>query len=114
MHKPTHCLAHMQGLGDVETVEHPELELNALAGKGCGLYYMVPDARAASGSVLREYWHIGGGLTSLAVTNPCQSTGIWYIQPTEVAVAFMRAMAERIAYHSVWQWDQVQNGLTVC
>jgi hypothetical protein len=56
--------------------------------------------------MLREWWAIRKGTTRLQVPNPCQSTGLWYLQPTNITVRFMRAMVARITYEAVYQWDQ--------
>ena len=74
--------------------------------KTCGLYYQVADSNVPRKAMLREWWHVHQGLEKLDVANPCQSTGLWYLQPTNRTVAFMRSMVYRIGYQAVWQWDQ--------
>ena len=56
--------------------------------------------------MLREWWAIRKGTTRLQVPNPCQSTGLWYLQPTPITVRFMQAMVARITYEAIYQWDQ--------
>ena len=66
--------------------------------------------------MLRENWHLEGwalgGAPSAALNSvgPCQSTGLWYLQPTNLTVRFMRQMVQRISWDAVWQWDQVRLG----
>jgi Nucleotide-diphospho-sugar transferase len=74
--------------------------------KSCGLYFTVKNEGIARGAMLQEGWHVPNNKEKLETANPCQSTGLWYLQPTDVTVAFMRAVVNRIAFHAVWQWDQ--------
>jgi hypothetical protein len=86
-----------------------EAELWPVGGaleKSCGLYYMVKDERLPRGAMLQEGWHIPADTVKLETANPCQSTGLWYLQPTNITVQFMMAVVHRIAFHAIWQWDQ--------
>lgn len=51
-----------------------------------------------------ETWRYPPGLP--LVPNPCQSTGVWYLEPTPPTVDFLRASMERIAYHHIYEWEQ--------
>ena len=94
----------VQGLSDWF---EPELwPVGGALNRSCGLYFMVADDRLPRGAVLREKWHFRPGEQGLDNTNPCQSTGLWYLQPTNTTISFMRAMVQRIAYDVIWQWDQ--------
>ena len=57
-----------------------------------------------AGSMLREEFNLAAEVPRLHVPTPCQSTGLWYLQPTNASVAFMRALVDRIAYHAVYEW----------
>jgi len=94
----------VQGLSD--WFEPELLPVGAAVEKSCGIYYTVEDERIARGAMLQEYWHIDTDAVKLQTANPCQSTGLWYLQPTNLTVQFMRAVVDRIAFHAVWQWDQ--------
>ncbi len=86
-----------------------EAELWPVGGaveKSCGLYFTVKDERIPRGAMLQEGWHVPGEKEKLETANPCQSTGLWYLQPTNSTVQFMRAVVQRIAFDAVWQWDQ--------
>ncbi|KAG7674018.1 hypothetical protein NADE_004294 [Nannochloris sp. 'desiccata'] len=86
-----------------------EAELWPVGGateKSCGLYFTIKDERIPRGAMLQEGWHIPANKERLDSANPCQSTGLWYLQPTNLTVQFMRAVVNRIAFQAVWQWDQ--------
>jgi hypothetical protein len=86
-----------------------EAELWPVGGateKSCGLYFTVKDERIPRGAMLQEGWHVPGDKEKLETANPCQSTGLWYLQPTNTTVQFMKAVVNRIAFQAVWQWDQ--------
>lgn len=45
--------------------------------------------------------------TPLPAADPCQSTGVWYVEPTPVGIRFMAAMRDRLLHPSMRrQWDQ--------
>ena len=86
-----------------------EAELWPVGGaveKSCGLYFTVKDERIPRGAMLQEWWHTPEKKEKLEIANPCQSTGLWYLQPTNTTIEFMRAVVKRIAFEAVWQWDQ--------
>jgi len=72
----------------------------------CRLYLVRYDDRMPSESIFTESWHTQEFEAVSIIPNPCQSTGVWYLEPKPAVVAFMRALVDRIAYHAVWQWDQ--------
>jgi hypothetical protein len=56
--------------------------------------------------MLREEFNMEPGAPRLRIPTHCQSTGAWFLQPTNATVAFMAELVDRIAYHEVYQWDQ--------
>ena len=58
-----------------------------------------PHARRCAGSMLREWWNfwwLGGGDSAVNAPNPCASTGVWTLEPTPAAIAFMAALRDRL------------------
>uniref|UniRef100_A0A1D1ZNZ3 Glycosyltransferase n=1 Tax=Auxenochlorella protothecoides TaxID=3075 RepID=A0A1D1ZNZ3_AUXPR len=95
----------VQGLSDWDVPRIP-IQEDALV-QSCELYYLVPDKAVASGTMLREHWHIPDKKVQLFSINPCQSTGLWYLRPTPPAKAFMLALVHRLIHPATWhQWDQ--------
>lgn len=102
----------VQGLSD--WFEAELWPVGGAVNRSCGLYFMVSDERLPRGAALREHWHYRPGEQGLDNANPCQSTGLWYLQPTNVTVSFMQAMVQRIAFDAVWQWDQTAFNVIHC
>jgi hypothetical protein len=98
----------VQGLTDWQHLPDPELRRGfTLRQHPCMLYYLRSDPFVPGESSWTEAWHANHQRQAiLNPHNPCQSTGLWFVEPTEAAVAFMRAMVDRIAYHAPYEWDQ--------
>ena len=100
----------MQGLSDWFSPD--AWHVGSTTEYSCGLYFSVKDERVAHGAMLREWWHIGDGKSKetsdarVEVATPCQSTGVWYLQPSNVTLQFMKALVYRISVEAVWQWEQ--------
>jgi hypothetical protein len=65
-----------------------------------------PRGELPTGTIWRESFRIPPGTPAFIQNCACQSTGLWFLQPTNATVAFMAALVDRIAYHAPYQWDQ--------
>ena len=99
----------VQGLTDWQDLDHPELNRAYTLKMPCALYRLKSvDGHPRDAAHWIESWSIPDSqhLMHPLVPNPCQSTGVWYLQPTKPTLEFMAALVERIAFHQVEEWDQ--------
>jgi len=96
----------VQGLSDWADDTHPIMSRGHTLNSPCQLYLLKEDVLYPSKSGWTEIWKLNPNEVAMLAPNPCQSTGLWYLQPTAPAVDFMRALMERIAFHIVQEWDQ--------
>ncbi|GAB4813297.1 hypothetical protein N2152v2_000343 [Parachlorella kessleri] len=120
----------VQGLSDYFGPELPRL--GEPLHRPCDFYKLVAEKFTPTGAQVRDIWSFRGDDAqtalqerleavarcplawtvtlaclpgALQVLTPCQSTGFWYLQPTNTSVAFMRALVDRL-WALPWGWEQ--------
>ncbi|KDD77034.1 hypothetical protein H632_c35p2 [Helicosporidium sp. ATCC 50920] len=97
----------MQGLSDWAVPELPKP--GDPMEEPCDLYWMVPWDPSPLKHIVFSKWDLpqGKDTTKLLIYNPCQSTGLWTVEPTVASVSALRHMNARLASSSTMtQWEQ--------
>lgn len=99
----------VQGLTDWQDLDHPELDLAYTLPNPCRLYRIRSDPEKPEWhGHWTQSWDISQNdfLSVPLAPNPCQSTGVWYLEPTTPALAFIRALSDRVIFHQQSEWEQ--------
>ncbi|KAK9816801.1 hypothetical protein WJX72_005258 [[Myrmecia] bisecta] len=96
----------IQGLSDWNWLTEPPSPLEIVVW-GCPLYKTMNKAKSLGGQEV--VYRDDTAKKPLEATNPaipCQSTGLWFAQPTPAAHAFFRDLLDLLTRILVEQWDQ--------
>ncbi|GAB4813837.1 hypothetical protein N2152v2_000883 [Parachlorella kessleri] len=117
----------VQGLSDWQDADLPPT--GGMVWRDCGNYKWAPipkdkhvaygalavclvapvELADSAGASLYAWWHLRTYISKARaqpIPNPCQSTGVWYLQPTEVTIRFMTSLYNRLTEEFRSQWDQ--------
>lgn len=74
--------------------------------RSAGLTHCPPSTLVA-GTLLRKSWGADRATQLEPISIPCQSTGLFYLQPRPNVERFMLALVDRLVREETWhEWDQ--------